>query len=106
MRLFLLAAGVLGLLLTSARPCPAQEPPRTEAEARRDAAVLAGAAREGELLVIGAALARGTPVDAPDSDGGTCSTPFNLDPTRICTRCGNGQCGAGENRCNCPADCM
>jgi hypothetical protein len=45
------------------------------------------------------------PLDAPDSDGGTCSTPFNLDPTRICTRCGNGQCGTGENRCNCPADC-
>jgi len=23
----------------------------------------------------------------------------------ICTRCGNGTCGAGENSCNCPADC-
>jgi hypothetical protein len=24
---------------------------------------------------------------------------------KICTRCGNGVCGDGENRCNCPADC-
>jgi uncharacterized membrane protein len=22
-----------------------------------------------------------------------------------CVRCGNGRCGAGENACNCPADC-
>ena len=23
----------------------------------------------------------------------------------VCTRCGNGTCGPGENSCNCPADC-
>jgi hypothetical protein len=24
---------------------------------------------------------------------------------KVCTLCGNGACGPGENRCNCPADC-
>jgi hypothetical protein len=23
----------------------------------------------------------------------------------ICTNCGNGECGLGENKCNCPSDC-
>ena len=24
---------------------------------------------------------------------------------KICTACGDGRCGVGENRCNCPRDC-
>jgi hypothetical protein len=24
---------------------------------------------------------------------------------KVCTQCGNGSCGVGENLCNCPADC-
>jgi hypothetical protein len=23
----------------------------------------------------------------------------------VCARCGNGECGPGENECNCPDDC-
>jgi hypothetical protein len=45
------------------------------------------------------------PLVEPAVDGGTCSTPFALDPTRVCARCGDGICGQGENRCNCPQDC-
>lgn len=26
-------------------------------------------------------------------------------PTSVCTKCGNGVCGARENACNCPEDC-
>lgn len=25
--------------------------------------------------------------------------------SKVCAQCGNGRCGPGENRCNCPADC-
>jgi len=33
----------------------------------------------------------------------TCSQP-NC-PCWVCVQCGDGQCGDGENRCNCPQDC-
>ena len=26
-------------------------------------------------------------------------------PCFVCTKCGNGSCGIGENQCNCPEDC-
>jgi hypothetical protein len=40
-------------------------------------------------------------------DGGACTTedPRDPSPDRVCTQCGNGDCGIGENRCNCPGDC-
>ena len=31
---------------------------------------------------------------------------FGDEGTYACTLCGNGECGPGENACNCPADCM
>jgi hypothetical protein len=30
---------------------------------------------------------------------------FGEDGTYACTQCGNGECGLGENHCNCAADC-
>jgi hypothetical protein len=39
----------------------------------------------------------------PAGDG-TCGGVPN-DGSVICANCGNGICGAGENKCNCPADC-
>lgn len=37
------------------------------------------------------------------------NTPSCLGATKngdfVCAQCGNGVCGNGENRCNCPADC-
>jgi hypothetical protein len=30
---------------------------------------------------------------------------MTCDGAVVCTRCGNGECGRGENICNCPADC-
>ncbi|MCX6789295.1 MAG: hypothetical protein NTZ42_01635 [Candidatus Gribaldobacteria bacterium] len=39
-----------------------------------------------------------------DGQENTCAlgaTPRNV----VCTACGNGVCGKGENQCNCPADC-
>ncbi len=41
------------------------------------------------------------------SPGAICKTTDQLtsyDPFR-CTACGNGVCGTGENKCNCPVDC-
>ncbi len=35
-------------------------------------------------------------------DGGCSQVPPDL---FVCTRCGNGLCGPGESRCNCPNDC-
>jgi hypothetical protein len=40
---------------------------------------------------------------APDA-GGACVPAVNQSFT--CAQCGNGICGLGENRCNCPADCV
>ncbi|MFH0739588.1 MAG: hypothetical protein V1819_00680 [bacterium] len=39
-----------------------------------------------------------------DDQGDTCAigaTPRNV----VCVACGNGVCGAGESKCNCPQDC-
>ncbi|MBP7124950.1 hypothetical protein KBD49_01110 [Myxococcota bacterium] len=41
------------------------------------------------------------PCDRPD-DAGACQA---CEGAAICTRCGDGTCGTGENRCNCPKDC-
>jgi len=35
---------------------------------------------------------------------GQCSVPVP-DGSQICANCGDGSCGVGENRCNCPKDC-
>lgn len=35
------------------------------------------------------------------TEGGTCTN----DGSSICARCGNGVCGTGENKVNCPQDC-
>lgn len=40
-----------------------------------------------------------------DDAGVACVQQLHVDPTRLCTRCGDGTCGRGENRCNCPQDC-
>jgi hypothetical protein len=45
------------------------------------------------------------PIVEPTRDSGTCTDLPPIDTDRICSRCGNGECGMGENRCNCPADC-
>jgi len=39
------------------------------------------------------------------SDAGQCEYP-GPPGLRVCTRCGDGTCGGGENRCNCSADCL
>lgn len=42
------------------------------------------------------------------SPGPAINMSQNVQPKRgdyICTNCGNGVCGKGENSCNCPADC-
>ncbi|MBN2497333.1 MAG: hypothetical protein JXR96_22270 [Deltaproteobacteria bacterium] len=38
-----------------------------------------------------------------DPKTGACSFPRC--PCFVCTRCGDGKCGQGENKCNCPKDC-
>lgn len=40
--------------------------------------------------------------DKPDSNG-NCNE--GCVGTSVCTKCGDGTCGKGENRCNCPSDC-
>ncbi len=39
----------------------------------------------------------------PNGQPGGCSTPKC--PCYVCTQCGDGLCGKGENGCNCPQDC-
>jgi hypothetical protein len=42
----------------------------------------------------------------PDGNclGFSCSCPKCL--CFVCTQCGNGDCGLGENKCSCPSDCL
>lgn len=40
----------------------------------------------------------------PDANGNCPTHP--LLGASICTKCGNGSCGPGENKCNCPEDCL
>ncbi|MFC2162948.1 hypothetical protein ACFLRF_04645 [Candidatus Altiarchaeota archaeon] len=57
-------------------------------------------------------LVPGAPLCCPGLTGIGCDSPGaggECDPCTgaiICTYCGNGDCGAGENICNCPADCV
>jgi hypothetical protein len=53
---------------------------------------------------LGAACCQGlTRLEATEPTATGCSeVPPDL---FICTRCGDGHCGPGENRCNCPDDC-
>jgi len=39
-----------------------------------------------------------------DCEGFSCACPNCL--CFVCTYCGNGECGLGENKCNCPEDCL
>jgi hypothetical protein len=42
----------------------------------------------------------------PGSPGLPPGCMYDAPPSiRVCGICGNGTCGAGEDRCNCPADC-
>ena len=41
--------------------------------------------------------------DKPDSETGECKE--GCAGASFCTNCGDGVCGAGENKCNCPSDC-
>lgn len=40
--------------------------------------------------------------DRPDEEG---ACPLGCLGAFVCARCGDGDCGPGENYCNCPADC-
>lgn len=45
-------------------------------------------------------------VDPPEVDGlpAGCDRA-GIDSVFVCAHCGDGMCGVGENRCNCPVDC-
>jgi hypothetical protein len=58
------------------------------------------------IIVPGAAdcCAQLTPINPRTvNSSGECNPPST--GASICTYCGNGVCGLGENKCNCPADC-
>jgi hypothetical protein len=40
--------------------------------------------------------------ESPDGDG---NCPGSCAGATICANCPDGNCGPGENKCNCPADC-
>ncbi len=44
-------------------------------------------------------------ISVPFIQPDTSNQCFNMSFNSICTRCGNGQCGTGENFCNCSNDC-
>ena len=45
--------------------------------------------------------------DATQSSTGLSSAPIKIPSygVSVCTKCGDGICGPGENKCNCPTDC-
>jgi len=45
-----------------------------------------------------------TKINYSFNEGNTCITPTC--PCYICTKCGDGHCGIGENKCNCSQDCQ
>lgn len=46
-----------------------------------------------------------TKISTTKSYNGICEGGVNNPGDFICSYCGNGVCGTGENQCNCPADC-
>lgn len=72
--------------------------------------------KEGEELeakVIGGVCCKGlSAIDVEiETDAGYQGYPMGCGPgdappsVKVCARCGDGVCGAAENRCNCPSDC-
>jgi len=55
------------------------------------------------LQAVSSLLVQSTASDAGSADG--CGLSGAPPGTFVCIACGDGECGAGENRCNCPADC-
>src|SRR5262245_40388216 len=45
------------------------------------------------------------PFADPAAGAPLCDMPFPLESSHTCARCGDGNCGPGENPCNCPRDC-
>lgn len=41
----------------------------------------------------------------PNNQGNNTCIPWDGEICHICVACGDGDCGTGENPCNCPADC-
>jgi hypothetical protein len=75
-----------------------------------------GAIFDGKNQPVQSCCAGLTAIDFHDSiatcDGGCAPEPSHpqcssvLFPgTKVCTMCGDGTCGVGENSCNCPSDC-
>lgn len=54
---------------------------------------------------IGGACCPGLSAVAATGPGGAGCTRIAPPSVQVCVRCGDGTCGAGENRCNCPKDC-
>ena len=75
-------------------------------------------AKEGETIITSASSDKSGPTECclgltpddgylkPDAQG-NCppSIPLPLPAKETCIKCGDGICGAGENKCNCPQDC-
>ena len=49
-------------------------------------------------------LSKDEPIENPTPE--ICETYEDIDSLMICTKCGDGNCGLGEDVCNCPADCL
>jgi hypothetical protein len=56
------------------------------------------------LMEISAAWQPNTD-DTSGSDSGQCMADEDYEGVFICAKCGNGECGPGEDFCTCPADC-
>lgn len=54
---------------------------------------------------IGGACCPGLSAVAATGPGSAGCTRIAPPSIQVCVRCGDGVCGAGENRCNCPKDC-
>jgi hypothetical protein len=51
------------------------------------------------------AISQLTPAEGGATDAGTACLEEGPASLLVCTACGDGRCGPGENSCNCPADC-
>ncbi|MFH1444434.1 MAG: DUF4215 domain-containing protein [Candidatus Peregrinibacteria bacterium] len=76
------------------------------ASSRSSASSVVACANEGEVVSEGnmrpcCDSLKSIPFIQPDAS----NQCFNISLNSICTRCGNGQCGTGENFCNCTNDC-
>ncbi|MCX6791119.1 MAG: VCBS repeat-containing protein [Candidatus Gribaldobacteria bacterium] len=80
--------------------------PSTNANCSKEGGGVAGVGDNSICCDKSMVLVGSSKYNYPDQSGKCIAYNGTADSPMSCTYCGNGVCGTGENKCNCPKDCV